>query len=146
MGLNFFSDKFSIKSTFLKEKGRYIHQNRFAYVNIFTTFIACTFFIDKLSLNTVQQFENKLSDSFWAKNQCFYSKAMIFCTKWWLKAPGIAQNCHILVFFHGFRRGKDDLRMRKGHFDAVFFLSATPRVGESPTRRVEESFFYCEYR
>jgi hypothetical protein len=30
MGLNFFSDRFSIKSMFLKVKRRYIHQNRFA--------------------------------------------------------------------------------------------------------------------
>ncbi len=35
MSLNFFNDKFSKKS---KVKGRYIHQNRFAYVNIFATF------------------------------------------------------------------------------------------------------------
>jgi hypothetical protein len=39
-----------------------------------------------------------------------------------MKAAGIAQNCHILVFFHGFRRGKDDLHVRKDDFDAVFFL------------------------
>jgi hypothetical protein len=34
-----------------------------------------------------------------------------------LKATGIAQNCHTLVFFRGFRRGKDDIRVRKGDFD-----------------------------
>jgi len=49
-GLHFFRNKFSIKSMVLKVKGRYIHQNRFAYVNIFASFIACTFFIDKLSI------------------------------------------------------------------------------------------------
>ncbi len=47
MGLNFFNDKFLIKSTFLKVKGRYIHRNRFAFAYIFANFITCTF----LSIN-----------------------------------------------------------------------------------------------
>jgi hypothetical protein len=47
MGLNFFNGKFSIKSMFLKIKGRYIHRNRFAHVYIFANFITCTF----LSIN-----------------------------------------------------------------------------------------------
>ncbi len=47
MGLNIFNDRFSIKSMFLKVKGRYIHRNRFAYVYIFANFITCTF----LSIN-----------------------------------------------------------------------------------------------
>ncbi len=37
-------------------------------------------------------------------------ESMIFCIKRLLKAAGISQNCHILVFFRGFRRGKDHLR------------------------------------
>jgi hypothetical protein len=61
MGLNFFNDKFSIKSTFLKVKGRYIHQYRFAYFNIFATFIACTFFIGKLSINSTEVFGQKIN-------------------------------------------------------------------------------------
>ncbi len=61
MGLNFLNDKFLIKSSFLKVKGRYIHQNRFAYVNIFDTFIACTFFIDKLSINSTDVFGQKIN-------------------------------------------------------------------------------------
>ncbi len=52
----FFFSKFSIKSTFLKVKGRFIHQNRFAYVNIFATFIACTFFTDKFLINSFDKF------------------------------------------------------------------------------------------
>ncbi len=56
-----------------------------------------------------------------------------------MKAAGIAQNCHILVFFREFWRGKDDLRVRKDDFDAVFFLSATPRLAESESRRLAES-------
>ncbi len=67
---------------------------------------------------------------------------MIFCIKRWLKAIGIAQNCHILVFFREFRRGKDNLQVRKDEFDAVFFsLSTSPNrpVGESPSRGVAES-------
>jgi hypothetical protein len=51
MGLNFFNAKFSIKSMFLKVKACYIHQYRFAYVNIFVTFVPCAFFIDKISIN-----------------------------------------------------------------------------------------------
>jgi hypothetical protein len=43
--------------------------------------------------------------------------------------------------FREFRRGKDDLRVRKDDFDAIFFLLAIPRLGESEsqdslTRRV----------
>jgi hypothetical protein len=60
MYLNIFDDKFLIKSTFLKGKGRYIHQNTFAYVNIFAAFIACTFFIDKLSMQNINAFKVKL--------------------------------------------------------------------------------------
>jgi hypothetical protein len=58
MGLNFFKDKFSIKSKFLKVKGRYIHQNRFAYVNIFATFIVL---IDKISVNSTDIFGQKIN-------------------------------------------------------------------------------------
>ncbi len=47
---------------------------------------------------------------------------MIFWIKRWLKAAEIAENGHILAFFRGFRRGKDDLRVRKDDFEAVFFL------------------------
>jgi hypothetical protein len=50
MGLNFFNNKFLIKSTFLKVTGLYIYRNRFAYINIFTNFIDVYFFIDKLSM------------------------------------------------------------------------------------------------
>ncbi len=50
MGLNFFNGKFSIKSTFLEVKGRYIHHYIFPYVNIFAHFIDANFFIDKLSI------------------------------------------------------------------------------------------------
>ncbi len=53
MGLN---GKYSVKSTFLKLKGRYIHHSRFAYVNIFATFIACTFFIEKFLINSFNKF------------------------------------------------------------------------------------------
>jgi hypothetical protein len=52
MGLNFFNDDFSIKSTFLKVKGRYNHQNKFAYVIIFVNFINVNFFKDKMLINT----------------------------------------------------------------------------------------------
>ena len=58
MGLNFFNDKFSIKSTFLKVKGCYIHYYRFAYVNIFAHFIDADFFIDKLSIIFFFKFDN----------------------------------------------------------------------------------------
>ncbi len=68
MGLNFFKDKFSIKSKFLKVKGRYIHQNRFAYVNIFATFITFNALINKISIN---------STDILAKNQGFKRKEMI---------------------------------------------------------------------
>jgi hypothetical protein len=34
----------------------------------------------------------------------------------------IAQNFHILVFFCGFWREKDDLHVQKDDFEAVFFL------------------------
>ncbi len=53
MGQNFFNDKFSIKSTFLKVKGRYIHQNRFAYVIIFANFNDVNFLKDKMLINTI---------------------------------------------------------------------------------------------
>ncbi len=62
MGLNFFNDKFSIKSTFLK-------------VNIFANFIDVNFFIDKLLINS--------TDAFWQKinalkvKRWFLYKAMI---------------------------------------------------------------------
>jgi hypothetical protein len=43
---------------FLKVKGRYIHLNRFAYVNIFATFIA---FNDRLSINLTDVFGQKFN-------------------------------------------------------------------------------------
>ncbi len=134
MGLNFFNDKFSIKSTFLKVTGRYIHQKRFTFVNIFATFIGCTFFVDKLLMNTTVVFGQKI-------------KAMIFCTKWWLKAAGIAQNCHFLVFLREFRSGKDNFRVlsffsQRLPVSPSQWVADSPSMGvaDSPTRRVGESF------
>jgi hypothetical protein len=45
-----------------------------------------------------------------------------------LKAAGIAQNSGL---FSQILEGKDDLRVGKDHFDAVFFLSVTRQVRES---------------
>ncbi len=50
-----------------------------------------------------------------------------------------------IVFFREFWRGKDDLCVRKDDFDAVLFLSTTPRIAESGSRQLSELFFYNEY-
>jgi hypothetical protein len=59
MGLNFFNNKFLIKSTFFKVTGCYIYRNRFAYVNIFANFIDVYFFIDKLSMQKINALKLK---------------------------------------------------------------------------------------
>jgi hypothetical protein len=61
MGLNFFNNKFLIKSTFLKVQGHYNHHNRFTYVNIFATFVAFIVLIDKLMINSTDVFGQKIN-------------------------------------------------------------------------------------
>ncbi len=100
MGLNFFKDIFSIKSKFLKVKGHYIHQNRFAHVNIFATFIAFIAFFYKFSINS--------TDIFWQKIQRFKRKEMIEGRR---NSPKLSYS-GLFLWISG---GKDDLNVNNTH-------------------------------
>ncbi len=112
MGLNFFNDKFSIKSMFLKVKGSNFKQfsshgffcdvynvHRIPYDYRFIDIMGLNFFNDKLSINSLTIFGQKI------------------------------------VFFVRIL----GLLVRKDDFDAIFFLSAPPPLAESGSRPLAES-------